>query len=122
VAEHVRSYRGDTLRRDLVAGVTVAALPASLAYAEIAGLSPVVGLYALLLPALAYAIFGSSRQVIVGPDGSIAALVGSAVIPLAADPADRAPLARSSLHAQQPGTMASVSMRTQSWLLWARST
>jgi MFS superfamily sulfate permease-like transporter len=50
-------------------------------------------LYALLLPALAYAIFGSSRQVIVGPDGSVAALVGSAVIPLAADPADRAPLA-----------------------------
>ena len=93
VAEHVRGYRGGTLRRDLVAGVTVAALalPASLAYAEIAGLSPVVGLYALLLPALAYAIFGSSRQVIVGPDGSVAALVGSAVIPLAADPADRAP-------------------------------
>jgi hypothetical protein len=70
VAEHVRGYRGGTLRRDLVAGVTVAALalPASLAYAEIAGLSPVVGLYALLLPALAYAIFGSSRQVIVGPE------------------------------------------------------
>ena len=95
VTEHVRGYRGGTLRRDLIAGVTVAALalPASLAYAEIAGLSPVIGLYALLLPALAYAVFGSSRQVIVGPDGSIAALVGSAVIPLAADPADRAPLA-----------------------------
>ena len=95
VTEHVRGYRGDTLRRDLIAGVTVAALalPASLAYAEIAGLSPVIGLYALLLPALAYAVFGSSRQVIVGPDGSIAALVGSAVIPLAVDPTDRAPLA-----------------------------
>jgi high affinity sulfate transporter 1 len=91
----VPNYRGGTLRRDLVAGVTVAALalPASLAYAEIAGLSPVIGLYALLLPALAYALFGSSRQVIVGPDGSIAALVGTAVIPLTAEPNQRAGLA-----------------------------
>ena len=58
VTEQVRGYRGGTLRRDLLAGVTVAALalPASLAYAEIAGLSPVIGLYALLLPAIAYAL------------------------------------------------------------------
>jgi sulfate permease, SulP family len=95
VTEHLRGYRGGTLQRDLLAGVTVAALalPASLAYAEIAGLSPVIGLYALLLPAVAYALFGSSRQVIVGPDGSIAALVGAAVIPLVADPEQRASLA-----------------------------
>jgi sulfate permease, SulP family len=95
VTENLRGYRGGTLRRDLLAGVTVAALalPASLAYAEIAGLSPVIGLYALLLPAVAYALFGSSRQVIVGPDGSIAALVGAAVIPLVADPGQRASLA-----------------------------
>jgi sulfate permease, SulP family len=46
-----------------------------------------------LLPAVAYALFGSSRQVIVGPDGSIAALVGAAVIPLVADPEQRASLA-----------------------------
>jgi sulfate permease, SulP family len=95
VTENLRGYRGGTLRRDLLAGVTVAALalPASLAYAEIAGLSPVIGLYALLLPAVAYALFGSSRQVIVGPDGSIAALVGAAVIPLVAEPQQRASLA-----------------------------
>ncbi len=95
VTENLRGYRGGTLRRDLLAGVTVAALalPASLAYADIAGLSPVIGLYALLLPAVAYALFGSSRQVIVGPDGSIAALVGAAVIPLVADPEQRASLA-----------------------------
>lgn len=95
VTENLRRYRGGTLRRDLLAGVTVAALalPSSLAYAEIAGLSPVIGLYALLLPAVAYALFGSSRQVIVGPDGSIAALVGAAIIPLAATPEQRAPLA-----------------------------
>jgi SulP family sulfate permease len=95
LAENLSRYRGGTLRRDLLAGVTVAALalPASLAYAEIAGLSPVIGLYALLLPAVAYAIFGSSRQLIVGPDGAIAALVGAAVIPLVADQGQRASLA-----------------------------
>jgi sulfate permease, SulP family len=95
VIEQVRHYRGGTLRRDLLAGLTVAALalPASLAYAEIAGLSPVIGLYALLLPAVAYTLLGSSRQLIIGPDGSIAALVGTAVIPLTADPEQRASLA-----------------------------
>jgi SulP family sulfate permease len=95
LTENLPRYRGGTLRRDLLAGVTVAALalPASLAYAEIAGLSPVIGLYALLLPAVAYAIFGSSRQLIVGPDGAIAAMVGAAVIPLVADPEQRASLA-----------------------------
>ena len=95
VSEQVPGYRGGTLRRDLLAGVTVAALalPASLAYAEIAGLSPVIGLYALLLPAIAYALLGSSRQLVVGPDGSVAALVGAAVIPLTTDPEQRASLA-----------------------------
>jgi len=95
VSEQVPGYRGGTLQRDLLAGVTVAALalPASLAYAEIAGLSPVIGLYALLLPAVAYALLGSSRQLVVGPDGSVAALVGAAVIPLTTDPEQRASLA-----------------------------
>ncbi|HJY46438.1 MAG TPA: SulP family inorganic anion transporter [Propionibacteriaceae bacterium] len=95
VSEEVPGYRGGTLRRDLQAGVTVAALalPASLAYAEIAGLSPVIGLYALLLPAIAYALLGSSRQLVVGPDGSVAALVGAAVIPMTVDPEQRASLA-----------------------------
>jgi sulfate permease, SulP family len=95
VSEQVPGYRSRTLRRDLLAGVTVAALalPASLAYAEIAGLSPVIGLYALLLPAVAYALMGSSRQLVVGPDGSVAALVGAAVIPMTTDPEQRASLA-----------------------------
>ena len=54
-----------------------------MAYAEVAGLSPVNGLYALLLPAVLYTFLGSSRQLIVGPGGSISALVGAAVLPLA---------------------------------------
>ncbi len=95
VSEHVPSYRGGTLRRDLLAGATVAALavPAALAYSEIAGLSPVIGLYSLLLPAVAYTLLGSSRQLIVGPEGAIAALVGAALIPMVADPEQRASLA-----------------------------
>jgi sulfate permease, SulP family len=65
-----------------------------MAYAELAGLSPVAGLYALLLPAVAYTVLGSSRQVIIGPEGVIAALVATAVVPLAdGDPARYASLA-----------------------------
>src|SRR6478736_3030727 len=95
VAEHVPGYRGGTFGRDALAGITVAALalPAAMAYGELAGLSPVIGLYTLLLPAVAYAIFGSSRQVIVGPEGAIAAMVGAALIPMTPDPAERASLA-----------------------------
>src|SRR6476660_5051609 len=95
VAEHVPGYRGGTLGHDALAGITVAALalPAAMAYGELAGLSPVIGLYTLLLPAVAYAFFGSSRQVIVGPEGAIAAMVGAALIPMTPDPEQRASLA-----------------------------
>jgi high affinity sulfate transporter 1 len=64
-----------------------------MAYAELAGLPPVVGLYTLLLPAIAYAILGSSRQLIVGPEGAIAAMVGAALIPMSPDPNQRATMA-----------------------------
>jgi high affinity sulfate transporter 1 len=79
-------YGIDTASRDLLAGLTVAALavPSAMAYAEVAGLSPVHGLYALLLPCVAYALLGSSRQVIVGPEGSLAALIAVAILPIAA--------------------------------------
>jgi high affinity sulfate transporter 1 len=85
VAAELPHYRGASARRDAVAGVTVAALaiPSAMAYAEVAGLSPVNGLYALLLPAVAYALLGSSRQVVVGPEGSISTLVAAAILPLA---------------------------------------
>lgn len=92
VAGELPGYRPGAARSDLIAGVTVSALalPAAMAYAEVAGLSPVHGLYALLLPALAYALFGSSRQLIIGPEGSISALVAAAVLPLAAVGSDAA--------------------------------
>ncbi len=85
VTQNLPDYRATALRPDLVAGLTVAALaiPAGMAYAELAGLSPVAGLYALLLPALAYAVLGSSRQLSVGPDAALALLVAIALAPLA---------------------------------------
>src|SRR6478735_6157903 len=69
VSAEMSGYRTPSARRDVVAGVTVAALavPAAMAYAEVAGVSPVNGLYALLLPSVAYALLGSSRQLSVGP-------------------------------------------------------
>jgi high affinity sulfate transporter 1 len=85
VTAQLPSYRPPTARRDILAGLTVAALalPSGMAYAEVAGVSPVNGLYALLLPAVLYTLLGSSRQLIVGPEGSISALVGAAILPLA---------------------------------------
>ena len=63
-------YRRADLPRDLIAGLSVAAvaLPVGVAYAQLAGFSPVVGLYASILPLIAYALFGTSRQLIVGPE------------------------------------------------------
>jgi SulP family sulfate permease len=85
VAGELPKYRAPSARRDLLAGVTVAALaiPSAMAYAEVAGISPVNGLYALLLPAVAYVLLGSSRQLVIGPEGSISTLVAAAILPLA---------------------------------------
>lgn len=86
------SYRREWLTHDLIAGVVLAAVlvPAGMAYAELAGLKPVYGLYASIVPMLAYAIFGPSRILVVGPDSSTAPLVAAAIIPLAgAEPALR---------------------------------
>ncbi len=82
----ILGYRPRDLPHDLLAGLSVAAvaLPVGVAYAELAGFDPVVGLYSSILPLLAYALFGTSRQLIVGPDAATCALVAAAVAPLAA--------------------------------------
>ncbi|MCF7992389.1 MAG: SulP family inorganic anion transporter [Thiohalocapsa sp.] len=79
-------YRFADLPHDLTAGLAVAAvaLPVGVAYAQLAGFDPVVGLYSSILPLLAYALFGTSRQLIVGPDAATCALIAAAVTPLAA--------------------------------------
>jgi sulfate permease, SulP family len=85
-ARSLSTYSSTRLRTDVIAGVTVAALalPSAMAFAELAGAPVSAGLYALLLPVLAYAIFGSAPRVVVGPEGTIALLVATAIAPLAA--------------------------------------
>jgi len=79
-------YDRKNLRHDLIAGLSVAAvaLPVGVAYAQLAGFNPAVGLYSSILPLVAYAIFGTSRQLIMGPDAATCALITAAVTPLAA--------------------------------------
>ena len=77
-------YRfADDFPHDLIAGVSVAtvALPVAVAYAELAGFNPVVGLYSSILPLVAYAIFGTSRQLMVNPDAATCAMIAAAVAP-----------------------------------------
>src|SRR5688572_10567977 len=80
----LRSYQPAFLPHDIAAGLTLGAVmvPVGLAYGELAGL-PLAGLYGSMLPLLAYALFGSSRQLVVGPDTAMAAIVAVAVAPLA---------------------------------------
>jgi high affinity sulfate transporter 1 len=86
----LRSYKRSDFPRDLFAGLSVAAvaLPVGVAYAQLAGFHPAVGLYSSILPLAAYAIFGTSRQLIIGPDAATCALVTAAVAPLAGGDAD----------------------------------
>ena len=80
------NYSRKPLRRDMIAGLSVAAvaLPISIAYAQLAGFNPVVGLYSTILPMIVYAFFGSSRQLIVGPDAATCAMITATLTPLAA--------------------------------------
>jgi SulP family sulfate permease len=91
-----RDYRREWFSADLLAGVSVCVvmIPSVIAYAGLMGLPPQHGLYAALVPLLVYPFFGSSRQVIVGPDIAISLLIASAIAPLAGgDPARAAILA-----------------------------
>jgi SulP family sulfate permease len=92
----LREYRSSWVRGDLLAGLTVAAylVPQVMAYAGLAGLPPVVGLWAILPPLAVYALLGSSRYLSVGPESTTALMTAAAVAPLAGgDPARYAALA-----------------------------
>ena len=84
-------YRRVWLNRDIVAGVSVAAiaLPTGIAYAELAGVPAVYGMYSAVFPLLAYALFGSSRQLMTGPDAATCVLVAATLGPLAGGDPDR---------------------------------
>lgn len=84
------------LRTDLVAAVTVFAIlvPSAMAYGDLAGVSPVAGLYVALAAMVMYALFGTSKQLIMGPEATTAIMTASAVAPLAGgDPVRYAALA-----------------------------
>ena len=81
-----RGYQRSWLRGDVMAGLTVVAylVPQAMAYATVAGLSPVAGLWASLLPLAIYAVMGSSRYLSAGPESSTALMTAAALAPLAA--------------------------------------
>ncbi|MDF3312512.1 SulP family inorganic anion transporter [Rhodococcus sp. T2V] len=80
-----RVYRREWLRPDITAGLVLTALliPAGMGYAEAAGLPAYAGLYATIVPLLAYAVVGPSKILVLGPDSSLAPLIAAAVLPLA---------------------------------------
>ncbi|MFC0219959.1 SulP family inorganic anion transporter [Pseudochelatococcus lubricantis] len=86
ILEWGRTYDRATLTSDLVAAVivTIMLIPQSLAYAMLAGLPPEVGLYASILPLIAYALFGTSRTLAVGPVAVVSLMTASAVGEVAA--------------------------------------
>ena len=86
ILQWLPQYQRGWLRHDFVAGLTLAAyaVPVSLAYASLAGLPSQAGLYCYLLGGIAYAVFGTSRQLAVGPTSAISILIGSVLGTLAA--------------------------------------
>ena len=83
----LREYRRAWLASDLVAGLVLTALlvPVGMGYAQAAGLPPITGLYATIVPLLAYAVFGPSRVMVLGPDSSLAAVIAAVILPLGGD-------------------------------------
>lgn len=82
----LRSYRPGYLRQDVVAGLILTALlvPQGMAYAELAGLPPITGLYTSILCLAAYAVFGPSKVLVLGPDSALGPMIAACIIPLVA--------------------------------------
>ncbi len=85
-ARALRTYQRASLRPDLIAGIVLAAIlvPQGMAYAELAGLPAVTGLYTTVACLVGYALFGPSRVLVLGPDSSISPLILAAITPLLA--------------------------------------
>src|SRR5215467_4694879 len=83
----LRQYKWGWLPNDIIAGLvlTTMLVPVGIAYAVASGLPGINGLYATIVPLLAYALFGPSRILVLGPDSSLAAVILAVVVPIAGD-------------------------------------
>ena len=81
----IASYRRKWLAKDIIAGVVLTTLlvPQGIAYAELAGLPPITGLYTSIMCLLGYAVFGPSRILVLGPDSSLGPMIAATILPLA---------------------------------------
>lgn len=88
----MRDYRSEWLVKDIAASLVLTALlvPVGMAYAEVAGVPAICGLYATIVPLIAYAVFGPSRILVLGPDSSLATIIAATILPLASGSTDRA--------------------------------
>ena len=88
----MRSYQPAWLRHDAVAGLvlTTMLVPVGIAYAQASGIPGIYGLYATIVPLLAYAVFGPSRILVLGPDSALAGVILAVVLPLSAGDPQRA--------------------------------
>src|SRR5213080_90719 len=80
----IAGYRASWLRRDVVAGIVLTTLlvPQGMAYAELAGLPAITGLYTSMLCLVGYALFGPSRVLVLGPDSSLGPMIAATIAPL----------------------------------------
>ena len=90
--ETLRGYKPDWLIHDIIAGLVLTAIlvPVGMAYASASGLPAIYGLYATIIPLIAYAIFGPSRILVLGPDSALAGLIAATILPLSAGNPDKA--------------------------------
>ncbi len=110
----VRRYQLSWLRHDLVAGLVLTAVlvPVGIAYAVAAGVPAISGLYATIFGLLAYALFGPSRVLVLGPDSSLVALILGVVLPLSGGDPQRA-IALAGMMALVSGTLCVVAGATR---------
>src|SRR4051794_37018709 len=80
----VSAYRRGWLTKDIVAGLVLCTLlvPQGMAYAELAGLPPITGLYTTVFCLLGYAVFGPSRILVLGPDSALGPMIAAVILPI----------------------------------------
>src|SRR6516164_8357195 len=108
LARGLLPYRREWLVKDIVAGIVLSTLlvPQGMAYAELAGLPPITGLYTSILCLLGYAVFGPSRILVLGPDSSLGPMIAATILPLAgADGDPKRAIALASLLALMVGAI-----------------